>query len=600
MAGSLSHPEKKSVPNLGNYRREALVCAQAALIYSLAFLLSGSKLGVHDWELFTAMAEIPRVIVLKFGQFPFWNPYIGGGNILFHHPEVSILSPFFALTLAFGAVIGLKLQFMVCYFLGFWGSVRFARALGMSESAGYLFASIYFGSAFFALHFSEGHIPFTHFAFLPWVAYFWLKSLSESRLLSRYVIYGAITLALMILGNGAAAPFLYTSTFIGSLAALFPLREKSPASIYRMTLIWVFGLGVAAIKFIPMFVYLQNNFWAGEPLDIVPLKALSAVFFSFDQGLFSHRELGLAGGWHEYGAFIFFPALLLGAWYALRNFSRSWIWLALALFFFLHGLGGFAEWSPWRLLGYLPGFSSSRAPGRSFQFVILALGVLAGFGLDLLRTRIISARQKSKAKDKTLPAVLKNAPAIFIVSIVAVNGWVALQSLSQPFVRESVSGVWQEDFKQTVGRPDAVYQSVLENRGVILAPWLSAYQQGRGLVTSDGVVLDEYIDSGSAEVLSRSYRGSEIECRLRADSAGEIILGMGFDLGWQIIEPANSSLRAEQDLLAVSFPAGESIIFLRYRTPYFYLGLIISLLSVCVLAVLLMKLRRSVSHKIQD
>ena len=581
MGGNLSLPESHDT----RYWREAFVCTLAAVIYSLAFLLSDSKLGVHDWELFTAMAEIPRVIVLKFGQFPFWNPYVGGGNILFHHPEVAILSPFFGLILIFGAVIGLKLQVLLCYFLGFWGSVRFARTLGMSESAGYLFGSIYFGSAFFALHFSEGHIPFTQFCFLPWVAYFWLKSLTRPR----HTIYGALTLALMILGNGAAAPFLYTSTFIGAFAALLAFQQKSVRPLANMAALWLLGLGLAAVKFLPMFLHLQSHFWAGKPLDIVPFSALTDVFFSFDQGLFSHRNLGLAGGWHEYGAFIFFPAILLALWYAVRDFSRSWIWLVLALFFFLHGLGGFAEWSPWRLLAHLPGFESSRAPGRSFQFVILAVGVLAGFGYDSLRAWIQSTSRSNLFRSP----YWQSAPMIILASIVTVNGWIAQQSLPQSFVREPVSSVWHADFKQTVGKPNIVYQSVLANRGVILAPWLSAYEEGRGLVTADGSVLDEYINSGEAKILSRSYRGNEIHYGLEAATDGEITLGMGYDDGWEVVTPANNNLRAEQGLLAVSFSAGDSELYLRYRTPYFYTGLLISLLSVVALIVLGLRLKKS-------
>ena len=168
---STSRPARPARP-----AREAFVAANAALLYTLPFLGKINWLGIHDWELFTAMAEIPRTLIIKFGQFPFWNPYIGGGNILFHHPEVATLTPLYIFPLLFGAVVGLKLQILVCYFLGFWGTVRFARALGASELAGYLVSSIYFGSVYFALHFAEGHIPFTHFCFLPWVGYFWIRS----------------------------------------------------------------------------------------------------------------------------------------------------------------------------------------------------------------------------------------------------------------------------------------------------------------------------------------------------------------------------------------------------------------------------------------
>ena len=70
------------------------------------------------------MAALPVGSIIEYGQFPFWNPYLGGGNILFHHPEVAILSPFLLFYLIFGAVVGLKLQVLVCYWLGFFGAMH--------------------------------------------------------------------------------------------------------------------------------------------------------------------------------------------------------------------------------------------------------------------------------------------------------------------------------------------------------------------------------------------------------------------------------------------------------------------------------------------
>ena len=82
-------------------------------IFTLPFLLKWSYIGVGDWELFVTMAAVPAKTILHYGQFPFWNPYIGGGNILFAHPEVGILSPFFSLILIFGPIAGLKIQILL-------------------------------------------------------------------------------------------------------------------------------------------------------------------------------------------------------------------------------------------------------------------------------------------------------------------------------------------------------------------------------------------------------------------------------------------------------------------------------------------------------
>lgn len=56
------------------------------------------------------MAAIPAGTILQYGQIPFWNPYLGGGNIFFHHPEAATFSPFLLLCVLFGALTGLKIQ----------------------------------------------------------------------------------------------------------------------------------------------------------------------------------------------------------------------------------------------------------------------------------------------------------------------------------------------------------------------------------------------------------------------------------------------------------------------------------------------------------
>ena len=105
------------------------------IYYVFPFLKRLDYWGVRDWDLFTTIAALPVGSILEYGQFPFWNPYMGGGNILFHHPEVAVLSPFFLLYLVFGAVVGLKLQVGICYLIGFWGSFRLFERLGHSRPA---------------------------------------------------------------------------------------------------------------------------------------------------------------------------------------------------------------------------------------------------------------------------------------------------------------------------------------------------------------------------------------------------------------------------------------------------------------------------------
>jgi len=160
-----------------------------SVYYCLPFFLKINYWGIRDWDLFTTIAAVPAGTILNYGQFPFWNPYLAGGNILFHHPEIAVLSPFVLLYLIFGAVVGLKLQVFICYFLGFWGSWKLFKKLGISEFGALMVAVVYFGSVHFSLHFAEGHMPFTHFCFLPWFIYFLLKANEKKNILSAPVLF---------------------------------------------------------------------------------------------------------------------------------------------------------------------------------------------------------------------------------------------------------------------------------------------------------------------------------------------------------------------------------------------------------------------------
>ncbi|MCH9032522.1 MAG: hypothetical protein IIB00_09735 [candidate division Zixibacteria bacterium] len=333
-----------------------------------------------------------------------------------------------------------------------------------------------------------------------------------------------------------------------------------------------------------MIIYLVSVDWPGAPGDVVPLSALGAAFFSFDQGLFSHSDLNLAGGWHEYGAFLSPVALLLAVWYLLRRFKDYWRWFALAVFFLLLGLGGFAEWSPWKLLGHLPGFGQTRASGRAFQFVLLSVGMLAAFGFDCF----MSQMEKENLKRRSRAVAI----TVIFVFVVGLNLWLALTPISQSFTREpQAPEEWSDDFAQTIGRPERLYNAVLANRGTILVPWLSAYHEGRGLITPERKVLSEYVVRGEVEVNSRLYRGNEIDYRITVSVPGEIALGMGYDPGWKLISHPELDIRDEQGVIAAPFQVGDTALLLEYRTPWFWTSALISLFSLIGVIWLASKLR---------
>ncbi len=533
-----------------------------ALFYTFPLFLRISWYGVHDWELFTCIAAIPTSSVMQYGLFPFWNPYMGGGNILFHHPEVGVLTPFFLLYMAFGAVIGLKLQIFFCYFIGLFGTHKLGRRLSLSSESSILFSIAYFGSVYFALHFAEGHMPFTHFSFLPWFLYYLLDDSPGYR----SKILGAIILALMILGNGAAVPLLYTLLFASAFIALRAVQLRSFEEIYTLVITIIGGIGLSAIKFLPMTVYLFQNRWAGQPDESVPFSALGSIFFSIDQTLFTKNFDGQMWGWHEYGAYLS-PILIIFALSAivLRK-MKYWPWYFLVILFLSLGLGNFGSFSPWALLTSLPGFSSTRCTGRLFQFVILSVAFLGGVGFDSLRERYL---QNNHTFWKLL--LLRTGLVVVIVTNLAF-AWPILNSAMN---RPPNTHILTYNFTQQMGSASTIYENFLSNRGSLITPWLSAYQTSRGIVGPDSTVYPEYVTTGELTVTKRRYTPNTIEYGIEATERGELVLGMGYDPGWSADD--GRSLFPRNNLIALNFTPADKEILLSYRTPYFYHGLAISL-----------------------
>ena len=543
-----------------------------AVYYALPFLLKLRYWGVRDWDLFTTIAAVPAGEILHYGQFPFWNPYLAGGNILFHHPEVAVLTPFFLLYLLFGAVIGLKLQVLIAYFLGFWGSQRLFRSLGTSALAAVVGSVAYFGAVHFALHFAEGHMPFTHYAFLPW----FLHGVIEAPRDRRYLYLATAALALMILGNGAAVPFLYTMMFSLGLIGLRALDRRRFDEALALVAATVLGLLLSAVKFLPMVLYMVQNTWEGNPDESIPFSALGKIFFGLKHSIYTTNFAQQQWGWHEYGAYISPLLVLLALYQLITRFRRYWYWPVIGLFFLLLGLGNFGAGSPWAIFSGLPGFSSMRSTGRAFQFVILTFAVLGALGLDAVLERLHKSKRESIGRI-----------GVFVAAavVVATNLIFAWPIMAGAFHEPPKTIMRSPVFHNVIDKEPHAYENYLANRGSLISPWLSAYYPSRALVAEGDVVLEDYMISGTAEVKKRLYTPNVITYEIVGTQAtvGEMVIGMGYDVGW--VAEDGRPLHPVQGLIAFPVNPGDQTVVLVYRTPFFCVGLVISLLTLIGLSI---------------
>src|SRR5262249_28223791 len=153
------------------------VCSLYAVL-SLAFCwpLFAKPFGVGqlDWDqhLFYYAQVIKNVV--EYAQPPFWSPWYCGGNVLWQNPQTALLSPVYALTIATGLPLAMKLNIVLHYWVGFVGMhLLLTRIAGLSfvPIVVYL-ASLFTLAGAHAMHIAVGHSVFLPAFYLPWIVYF--------------------------------------------------------------------------------------------------------------------------------------------------------------------------------------------------------------------------------------------------------------------------------------------------------------------------------------------------------------------------------------------------------------------------------------------
>lgn len=155
-----------------------------AFIFTYKIIFSKDNLGIQDWDMHIAYLESARESVLKYKQFPFWNPYICGGIPSFGHPESSIFSLTFFFVLIFTTLYGIKISIFVHYFIGMVGFyLLLTDILKMKKE------SAFFGSFLFSLSgvvssaIGVGMLPFLYIFYLPLIYWSFIKGIKNNKLL---------------------------------------------------------------------------------------------------------------------------------------------------------------------------------------------------------------------------------------------------------------------------------------------------------------------------------------------------------------------------------------------------------------------------------
>lgn len=336
------------------------------------FWFSPEQWGISDWDYYFSLHHTYREIILKYHQFPFWNPVTCGGTAGLADPEFPVFTPTFLLELIFGIERGLRLSIFFATAVGGLGMLALSKKLKLPVLAGLVAAMTYMFSSVNLLEIVEGHVNVFSAMWIPWVFWVWI---SVYRKQIRPMWCG-LFLAITFYQAG-----IYLLMYTGLAFLLLPFLTSNWRHAWKITIqagLW--ALGFAALKLIPVFLWLrqfQDTAYAGSTYTLPYVHKILLGRYLHGSEVLPNQ----GSGWHEYGAYVGPVILLLalvGASQLQQRIVRGLVISAIAALLFSAAgplLKPLFDAAP-----FLPRSNIS----RFILFAILPISLLAGFGLARL------------------------------------------------------------------------------------------------------------------------------------------------------------------------------------------------------------------------
>jgi len=572
-----------------------------AVIYALPVFSNISYWGQMDWDQFTYWNAVPREVMLNYHQFPLWTPYTNGGNVLLAHPQSPFLSPLYIFVMVLGPILGLKLQIIVHLVIGLLGMFCLARHLNLKTNAAYLSSFVYMLSSMYVLHLTEGHTEWFAMAFVPWVFYYFLKSLNEPKQTLKAVFF----LALILL-NGSIDVFAVFILFISVYALLKALQLKriTPLQILSFTLLGTFLL--CAVKLIPMLEFLHHNPRLTEGSGGTNLSLLSTMLLDRNQAILDIHYLssmeiytmGLDEQWHEYGAYIGIVPLLLFFCGAAAKWKERWPLVIAGLISVLIALGAKSPINAWGLLHNIPVYDSLTVPSRFMLGFVFSAALLSGFGLSTVEQFIAKIKNIKGAR-------IAGGFSLLIVLFVLCDLWVVNSPIFKsafriPPVQITANDSFQQRFnnfnfhkKERINSYDydtsysSMYPIFLSNSGILEAYEVVSVEKGEVRTISDpGYRGEIYLEYSRGNVVMEYFSPNRIVIEVDVNTPDVLVVNQNYFSGWKV-RKNGKTLPAEaiRGLIATQVsPEDQKIIF--YYMPLSFLsGLFVSVSFILLVAI---------------
>lgn len=525
-----------------------------------------------DGQPYQKTLEAGRISVLRYHEFPHWNPYECGGLPLWDNPQTPLGAPLIWPMFFVSTTTAMAIWYVLHSALGFLSMWLFCRhELSTSRAAAFVGAGLWAFAGFHHQHYGGGHIVFVSFLYFPLGIFLWRRA---ERDLRAAVGFGALIAWMIYEGGVYPLPHLAVILAVETLSRAWPPKRLLPIARAGAIAIAV-GLGLGASKFLPVFEQLRAH-----AREIGPeTDALQWATFK-DMFLVRTHDWHVAGQtyvWPEYGAYLG-PIAVGLALVGIVVCGLEHVWLLVLLVFSTALMFGHGKHLPWTFLkGHVFPFKEMRVPSRFRAEVTLFLATFVALGLDKSRSLLARATKRFETAELAHGALLAIA-LIGVGDVIAVGATRFDTAFTNP-PEQAVAAAPHLHYE-----PDSVamIDQPRQNLGRLTCWDEWGFGQGAPLWTGD--VPQARLASAGDGATIRSVVRTQNTFTIDVDASAptRILINSAYDRSWQT--DIGALVQVEKQLV-LDVPAGHHVAHVRCRPRTFALG--VALTAASLLGVIL-------------
>jgi len=542
-----------------------------------------------DWNQVFSYIHFTRNSILKHHQFPLRSPIFGGGYPIVGHPQDFSLYPLFFIMLICGEIIGSKIVCLIMYLVGAWGMYYLARYLLKFTLAGSLFSTFCFSlSSWMPQQINDGNLTNIHVFLIPTLVICILKSVFNKK----YFFYGAFMFAWMATNQGLL--FVNICLFLAILFLSWSLNDSRPKILVKnFILILILAFLFGAIKNFPMIGLLKQNS-RSVPCEFVPAGCLN--FTNIFDALTKRHMFSSETIYMGYLPLVFtLVAFIFG-------FRRTKGLLITLCFLLWVSFGPNALFNISKFLWKIPIFSSMYKFDKYYPpLICFIIALSAGYGLVILQRKFPS----KKILYLLIFFLIINTVDIFFSNIYFHKKIFTLPLGNIDKTNYDFNQVYvisKNKSKSRVGQrePSSVFQYLLQEKNIGVINWYgdirlkeaaipSKFIYTEGLKNPFPIKIEKnpnykgelfFKEEKGNSAYFKEFKPNSIKIYAKIINPDTLIINQNFSPHWKT---KDIPIFSHDGLLALKFEEPKDYeITLNYFYPLFYIGLLISLISLAL------------------